>query len=90
MDNRRDLSYLGGVSSASEDDGFNDDSAYMEKIPIDTADIEAQLRLKTKIAIAPEYDVPTSTKYLYLILYFTLNLCLTLYNKAVLGKVCRL
>lgn len=37
---------------------------------------------------APEYTIPSSTKYVYLALYFILNLVLTLYNKAVLGKVC--
>lgn len=54
----------------------------------DVSDIEAQTRLASSHAIAPEYDTPTSTKYLYLALYFILNLTLTLYNKAVLGKVC--
>lgn len=34
-----------------------------------------------------EYHVPTATKYLYLSLYFALNLALTIYNKAILGKV---
>lgn len=36
---------------------------------------------------AAEYEIPTSTKYGYLSLYFALNLALTIYNKAVLGKV---
>lgn len=48
---------------------------------IPVSDIEAQKR-------AWEHTIPTSTKYIYLALYFTLNLVLTLYNKAVLGKVC--
>ena len=34
-----------------------------------------------------EYRVPARTKYLYLSLYFGLNLGLTLFNKAILGKV---
>ena len=50
-------------------------------------DIEAQIHTKAEGALAPEYKIPPSTKYLYLALYFTLNLVLTLYNKAVLGKV---
>ena len=36
---------------------------------------------------AAEYRVPTRTKYLYLGVYFGLNLGLTLFNKAILGKV---
>ena len=36
---------------------------------------------------AAEYHIPTSTKYVYLGLYFALNLALTIYNKVVLGKV---
>lgn len=53
------------------------------------SDIEAQSRLaraQSTPNVAPEYQIPTSTKYLYLALYFGLNLTLTLYNKAVLGK----
>lgn len=51
-------------------------------------DIEAQnARIQSTATNAPEYQIPTSTKYLYLALYFGLNLTLTLYNKAVLGKV---
>lgn len=36
---------------------------------------------------AAEYRVPTRTKYMYLGIYFGLNLGLTLFNKAILGKV---
>ena len=36
---------------------------------------------------AAEYRVPTRTKYMYLGVYFGLNLGLTLFNKAILGKV---
>ena len=36
---------------------------------------------------AAEYQVPTRTKYMYLGVYFGLNLGLTLFNKAILGKV---
>ena len=61
----------------------------MESLVI-KSDIEAQARherTQSTTNIAPEYQIPTSTKYLYLALYFGLNLTLTLYNKAVLGKV---
>ena len=36
---------------------------------------------------AAEYRVPTRTKYMYLGVYFGLNLGLTLFNKAILGNV---
>lgn len=38
-------------------------------------------------SVAAEYGVATQTKLLYLAGYFTLNLSLTIYNKAVLGDV---
>lgn len=65
-----------------------------EKVPLNghishVSDIEAQERCRSA-QVAPEYTVPSSTKYTYLALYFGLNLLLTLYNKAVLGKVRRL
>jgi hypothetical protein len=34
-----------------------------------------------------EYEVPTEKKLVYLCVYFLLNVSLTIYNKAVLGKV---
>ena len=52
-----------------------------------SADVEAQSPSRSIRVIAPEYSIPTKTKSLYLGLYFALNLALTLYNKAVLGKV---
>ena len=36
---------------------------------------------------ALEYSIPARRKLVYLAGYFTLNLTLTIYNKAVLGKV---
>ena len=45
------------------------------------------LRDNHKEITAHEYSIPTRTKYLYLSLYFGLNLTLTLFNKAVLGQV---
>jgi hypothetical protein len=35
-----------------------------------------------------EYSVPAATKFAYLSVYFLCNVGLTIYNKAVLGKVC--
>jgi len=58
-----------------------------------TSDLEAQAAEK-KYARLPlaraesEYNVPTGTKVAYLSLYFLLNILLTIYNKAMLGKVC--
>lgn len=57
------------------------------------ADVEAQPpRSPTASEVgsgqhAAEYRVPTRTKYTYLGVYFGLNLGLTLFNKAILGKV---
>ena len=61
-----------------------------EKFSLDLGfhDPETQaLRDKHKGVTAHEYSIPTRTKYLYLSLYFGLNLTLTLFNKAVLGQV---
>ena len=52
-------------------------------------DPEAQLATKRPTMSAAEYRIPTKTKYLYLAIYFILNLALTIYNKYVLGKVCK-
>ena len=79
-------------SYGSEDERTNSQDSRMEQDTlILKTDVEAQNRLakaqSTAATTAPEYQIPTSTKYLYLALYFGLNLTLTLYNKAVLGKV---
>lgn len=78
-------------SYGSEDERTNSQDSRMEKETlIIKSDVEAQnrhARTQSTASIAPEYQIPTSTKYLYLALYFGLNLTLTLYNKAVLGKV---
>ena len=78
-------------SYGSEDERTNSQDSKMEKEALDIkSDVEAQhrhVRAQSAATIAPEYQIPTSTKYLYLALYFGLNLVLTLYNKAVLGKV---
>lgn len=73
--------------SGDERTNSQDSRAEKETLVI-KSDIEAQnARTQSAATIAPEYQIPTSTKYLYLALYFGLNLTLTLYNKAVLGKV---
>lgn len=78
-------------SYGSEDERTNSQDSRLEKETlIIKSDVEAQsrhTRAQSTATIAPEYQIPTSTKYLYLALYFGLNLTLTLYNKAVLGKV---
>jgi len=58
-----------------------------------TSDLEAQATEKRYTQLPParaesEYNVPTGTKVAYLSVYFLLNVLLTIYNKAVLGKVC--
>lgn len=77
-------------SYGSEDERNNSQDSRMEKEALFVkSDVEAQMRharTQSTATIAPEYQIPTSTKYLYLALYFALNLTLTLYNKAVLGK----
>jgi len=85
-----------GVDSEEDDSQIDMTEEYTEKeqlLPQEWKDIEAQPILLSPDAppspTAPaEYRVPARTKYLYLALYFGLNLTLTLFNKAVLGKVC--
>ena len=94
MEGRRDLECLRVVPHTSETETSSINTTSTEKTSIESYDtelddIEAQMLLKSKDCAAPEYSIPTRTKYLYLALYFTLNLVLTLYNKAVLGKVRR-
>ena len=66
-----------------KDDAKLNDAAYL---PSNTVDVEAQTKEATEISAA-EYQVPLATKYLYLSIYFALNVALTICNKAVLGKV---
>ena len=42
---------------------------------------------KTATQFDAEYSIPTRTKLAYLSVYFLCNVLLTIYNKAVLGKV---
>ena len=75
----------GGHDIKAIEGALNDSTSTWTK----SDDVEAQTHSEGKKANAPEYGIPTSTKYLYLGLYFALNLVLTLYNKAVLGEVCQ-
>jgi hypothetical protein len=57
-----------------------------------TSDPEAQATEKKDKRLLPiraelEYSVPVGIKAAYLSVYFLLNVSLTMYNKAVLGKV---
>ena len=75
--------------SESEDDTLMKGKAgLLEQESVDN-DLEAQITREKASATATEYQTPTSTKYLYLGVYFALNLTLTIYNKYALGKVCR-
>ena len=75
-------------SESEEDTLRNGKAGLLEKESVDI-DLEAQITREKANATATEYQTPTSTKYLYLGCYFALNLALTIYNKYVLGKVCR-
>lgn len=81
-----------------DDDGYSSDSTITQHLlqkekggdMSSPDDVESQKPYPTKDTTsgshAAEYSVPARTKYLYLGLYFGLNLSLTLFNKAVLGK----
>lgn len=85
------------VVDSDEDDSRTEVTQHLlekEGILAQEKDLEAQQAARPKDVTsgshAAEYQVPTSTKYIYLGFYFGLNLSLTLFNKAVLGKVaCR-
>ena len=74
--------------SDSEDESVVDGKKGLLEKHMVMNDPEAQRTIKRVDSSAAEYRVPTSTKYLFLGIYFTLNLALTIYNKFVLGKVC--
>lgn len=89
----------GSLEITSDDEGYSSEAAVTQRLlekekgfgMPDSADIESQSPVKesTSGKHAAEYSVPSRTKYTYLGLYFGLNLGLTLFNKAVLGKVGR-
>jgi hypothetical protein len=60
--------------------------------PTHTPDLEAQATKKNRVPLLSAkmnsgYEVLTKQKLAYLGVYFLLNVLLTIYNKAVLGKV---
>ena len=85
------------LGPVSEDDGYSSDSTITQQLlkkeksldMVNTEDLESQGNLKEAVSgkHAAEYSVPAKKKYTFLGLYFGLNLSLTLFNKAVLGKV---
>ena len=89
-----------GDLSVTSDDGNDYDSEsavatnLLEKeeglVMHQLGDIEAQQPMNnlTSGRHGAEYSVPLRTKFTYLGLYFSLNLGLTLFNKAILDKVC--
>ena len=85
-------SYIKPLFEPLSDAGFawftiNYRLAPQHRWPACAEDVEAAVRWVK--AHAAEYKVPARVKYTYLGLYFGLNLGLTLFNKAILGKVCR-
>ena len=90
----------GELGPVSDDDGYSSDSTITQQLlakengldMLNTEDLESQRHADSKETVsgkhAVEYSVPARTKYIFLGLYFALNLSLTLFNKAVLGKVC--
>ena len=88
MEARRDS--LDDRASSSWSRETSENTSPTEKFSFDLKfhDPETQpLRDTPKEVTAHEYSIPPRTKYLYLSLYFGLNLTLTLFNKAVLGQV---
>ena len=73
-------------SNSEDDTELNGNAGLLEK-HLNHADPEALLPAERASTSAAEYQVRTHVKYLYLVIYFTLNLALTIYNKIVLGKV---
>ena len=77
----------GDFTNAHASDGLTEKAMLQARSDLEAA----QPRLPTDDASsgqhAAEYKVPARTKYTYLSLYFGLNLGLTLFNKAILGKV---
>ena len=88
MEARRDSLDERASSSWSRETSENTSPTEKFSFDLNFHDSETQpLRDTHKEGTAYEYSIPTGTKYLYLSLYFGLNLTLTLFNKAVLGQV---
>ena len=87
----------GSLEVMSDDDGYSSEATVTQQLLSkergfgmrNSEDLESQKPLKEQASgkHGAEYSVPPVTKYSYLGLYFGLNLGLTLFNKAVLGKV---
>jgi len=79
----------------SHDSNFTDTSDVTRHLLTEKTDLEAQSPEEDEHVVSPsstglEYSIPTQTKLMHLAAYFSLNLVLTIYNKAVLGEVCQL
>ena len=72
------------MEDASDDEDGKDEMK--ELLDEDARDLEAQKAEPEQPPLAAEYLVSTRVKLACLAGYFMLNLCLTIYNKAVLGK----
>lgn len=78
-----------GVGSDDEEHTTADEMIEKERL-YRPQDVEAQipaLPVQPTRTVETEYEVSARTKLLYLGVYFFFNLALTIYNKAVLGKV---
>jgi len=80
------------TSRYSHDSNFTDTSDVTRHLLTEKTDLEAQPPAEDEQIASPpsaglEYSIPTRTKLMHLAAYFTLNLVLTIYNKAVLGEV---
>ena len=87
-----------GITSEGEDGDEEKSTNVTEKLlpreGLMFRSVESQLHEEEKdlfepVTAASEYLVSTRTKMLHLSAYFMFNLTLTIYNKAVLGKVCQ-
>ena len=92
MEETRDRHYVRDASSSSSSEAGRGSTTPSEKFLLqdfssNVSDVDPEETPMNKTGLALEYGVATHTKYLYLGLYFALNLTITLYNKAVLGKV---
>ena len=93
MEEKNDRHYVREASSSSSSEAGRGSTTPTEKLLLedfssDISSVDPEETSMDKTGLALEYGVATRTKYLYLGLYFALNLTITLYNKAVLGKVC--
>lgn len=77
-----------GVGSDDEDHTTQEEAAEKERL-YRPADVESQVppQPAPEPKVDAEYEVSARTKLIYLGVYFFFNLALTIYNKAVLGKV---